>query len=138
MEQQDKERTLTTAISDEPGAEASTVGSEDTSAEKEEEQGPKINSSAENRGRLILAGLVATAILSGIAVLVAGAIQLSSKWLIVCPTDLPVNDPAPILWNQMTSGKSVSASLGVAERIAVQVRFKGSLPEEKTEGRGGR
>jgi len=59
------------------------------------EAGPPL----ETRGRMIRAGLIATVILSGIAVLVAGIFQLTSRWLIPCPTDLPVNDPAPILWN---------------------------------------
>ncbi|MBI4963081.1 MAG: hypothetical protein HY913_07390 [Desulfomonile tiedjei] len=138
MEQQEKENKVNTAISEEPDDWTAAECSEDAPSEKEEQPSPEPDASAENRGRLILAGLVATAILSCIAVLVAGTIQLTSRWLIVCPTDLPVNDPAPILWDQMVSGKAASASLGVTEKLAFEVRFKGSLPEEKTGDRGRR
>jgi hypothetical protein len=136
MEKQEKEKALTEEISEEPGDETAALCSEEIPAENEEQEDSKIDSAAESGGRLMFAGLVATAILAGIAVLVAGTIQLTSKWLISCPTDLPVNDPAPILWNKMISDKASPALLGIPEGRAIEVRFKGFLPEEKPEGRG--
>jgi len=88
---------------------------------------------AEKRGRLVTAGLVAAAILSAIAVLVAAVFQLTSRWLIVCPTDLPVNDPAPILWKEMISEKGNQASLGIPEKISQQVKFKNLQVEDKSQ-----
>jgi len=78
----------------------------------------------EARGRMIKAGLVATVILSGIAVLVAGVFQITARWLMPCPTDLPVNDPALILWNAVISDRVSPAPLGVARGLAREVQFK--------------
>ncbi len=82
-------------------------------------------SSGEPRSRMIMAGVFTAAILAVIAVVVAGVFQVTSKWLITCPHDLPVNDPAPILWSQVTSTEKTPASLGVSQAVAMQVRFKG-------------
>lgn len=84
----------------------------------------KGNSVAEKRGRMVMTGLVAVVILSVIAVLVAGVFQLTSKWLIPCPTDLPVNDPAPILWNKVVSERVTGEPLGVSGKIEAKAMFK--------------
>ena len=80
----------------------------------------------EKRGRMIMAGLVAAVILSLIAVVVAGIFQVTSRWLITCPTDLPVNDPAPILWQQLVSGTTASHPLGIAPSVESVTKFKGA------------
>jgi hypothetical protein len=77
--------------------------------------------------------LVATVILSGVAVLVAGIFQLTSRWLIPCPTDLPINDPAPILWTRLISDKVGPASLGLPKGVAVEVRLKSFAPAASAE-----
>lgn len=82
------------------------------------------NSLHEKRGRMVVAGIVATVALSVIALLVAGIFQLTSKWLIVCPTDLPINDPAKELWQDVTAEKIVSKGLGVPEKLAADASFK--------------
>jgi hypothetical protein len=81
------------------------------------------------RGRMIAAGVAATVILSLIAILVAAIFQVTSKWLVVCPTDLPVNDPAPILWKTMVSESVTPFGLGVPEDILKEAGFKGAKSE---------
>lgn len=83
------------------------------------------NAIAEKRGRMITAGVVLAVILAVIAVLVAGIFQLTSRWLIACPSDLPVNDPAPILWQKMETSKLGNQPLGVAKKLVSEARFKG-------------
>jgi hypothetical protein len=78
----------------------------------------------EKKGRLMAAAFVATVIVSFLALAVAGIVQLTSRWLITCPTDLPVNDPAPVLWKAAVSGDVTVQSLGVPEKILEQARFK--------------
>jgi len=78
----------------------------------------------DRRGRMITAGLLATVVLAVIAILVSGIFQLTSRWLIVCPRDLPVNDPAPILWQDVLSQEPTSAKLGVPKMVASQAGFK--------------
>jgi hypothetical protein len=78
------------------------------------------------RGRMITAGLVTAVIVSLIAVLVAGLFQFSLWWLKPCPTDLPVNDPSPKLWQEMVSQKVTIQNLGVPETVRAEVQFKKS------------
>jgi hypothetical protein len=78
------------------------------------------------RGRMMTAGIVATIILAAVAILVAGIFQLTSRWTMVCPRDLPVNDPAPILWQTVVAEKSKSASLGVPEKVLSEAAFRGT------------
>ena len=86
------------------------------------------NSSEGNPSRMIMTGVMTAAILAVIAVMVAGVFQLTSRWLIVCPQDLPVNDPAPVLWKQLTSAETNPVSLGVPQALVVEARFKGEIP----------
>ena len=74
---------------------------ESTVAVKKPGVGP--NGLALKRGRMVATGLVTAVILSIIAVIVVGIFQITSRLFIQCPTDLPVNDPAPILWKDVTS-----------------------------------
>lgn len=80
---------------------------------------------SEPRGaRLIASGLVATVILAVVAVVVAGIFQFTARVLLKCPTDLPVNDPAPILWEQSTSAQVVPQGPGVPERLVGETKLK--------------
>lgn len=85
---------------------------------------PKASHGADRRGRLVVAGLIATATVSIVALGVAGIVQLTSRWLTTCPTDLPVNDPAPILWKSVTADQIKPTPLGVPEKVAGEARFK--------------
>jgi len=85
-----------------------------------------INAQAK-RGRMITASLVVTIVLTCIAVTVVGVFELTGRFLRVCPKELPVNDPAPILWNDMTSEKSVQATLGVSQRLKEETALKSSV-----------
>jgi hypothetical protein len=80
--------------------------------------------SADKRGRLISAAVIATIILSFIAVSVFGIFQLTTRMMVVCPRDLPVNDPAPILWQDIVSDQVKGARLGVPEKVT-DVYLKG-------------
>ncbi|MFH1115517.1 MAG: hypothetical protein V1792_16535 [Pseudomonadota bacterium] len=84
------------------------------------------NHIAQKRGRMVAAGFIASVILAVIAVTVAGIFQFTSGWLVKCPSDLPVNDPAPILWKDVESKEAKSAPLGVPEDLMKQVGWKGS------------
>jgi hypothetical protein len=86
------------------------------------------------RGRMITAGLVTAVIVSLIAVLVAGMFQFGFRWMMACPTDLPVNDPSPKLWQEMVSQKVTIQSLGVPETARAQVQFKKPAPVPKESG----
>lgn len=83
-----------------------------------------VNHLAAKRGRMVATGLGAAVILSVIAVIVAGIFQVTSKLLIECPTDLPVNDPAPILWRNIVSPQATQQSLGISDKIAGEVKLK--------------
>jgi len=85
-----------------------------------------INAQAK-RGRMITVSLVVTIVLTCIAVTVVGVFELTGRFLRVCPKELPVNDPAPILWNDMTSEKSVQATLGVSQRLKEETALKSSV-----------
>ncbi len=111
----------------------------DTDSEKVEDQQveeavaeePLKNQVAEKRGRMVAAGLIAAVILCVIAVVVAGVFQLTVRLMTVCPTDLPVNEPAKVLWKETVSEKSSSKTLGVSESLLAETRFKGLAPEAK-------
>lgn len=64
------------------------------------------------RSRIITAALMATIIMTLIAVTVAGVFQLTASFMRICPAELPVNDPSPVLWNDITSDKPATAILG--------------------------
>lgn len=76
------------------------------------------------RGRLITSALLVTIILTFIAVAVAGIFQMTVKFMQVCPAELPVNDPAPVLWNDITSEKAVKAITGVPEKLKQETALK--------------
>ena len=88
------------------------------------------------RGRMITAGLVTAVIVSLIAVLVAGMFQFGLRWLRPCPTDLPVNDPSPKLWQEMVSEKVTIQSLGVPETVRADAQFKKPAPVPKESDTG--
>ena len=98
-------------------------------AEEASSPKPSNNHAADRRGRMITAGLLATVILAVIAMLVSGIFQLTSRWLMVCPKDLPVNDPAPILWQDVVAQEPKPAKLGAPEKLASQVVFKSASGE---------
>jgi len=85
----------------------------------------------QKRGRMIVGGLVATVVVSLIALLVAAIFQVTSRWLITCPTDLPVNDPAPILWKAMVSESATPGRLGVPGDMLKDAGFKGDNPQSE-------
>ncbi len=114
----------------ETSAEAETLSAAEPAAEKTSSPTkPSNNHMAERRGRMITAGLLATVILAVIAILVSGIFQLTSRWLMVCPMDLPVNDPAPILWQDVVAQEPKPAKLGAPEKLASQVLFKSGTGE---------
>lgn len=87
-------------------------------------QAAKTDAHEAKKGRLIVAGIVATVIVSFLALAVAGVVQLTSRWMVVCPTDLPVNEPAPILWKAAVSRDVAAQPLGGPEKILEQAQFK--------------
>ena len=124
-----------------PGAEPVDASSAEEPKESTiEAKKPAIDSNglASKRGRMVATGLVTAVILSMIAVIVAGIFQITSKLLVQCPTDLPVNDPAPILWNDITSRQVKAQPLGISEKIAGEVKLKQVSPaESETEVKSG-
>lgn len=75
------------------------------------------NHEVEKRSRLISASIIAVIIISVISVSVFGIFQLTSKFLVTCPFEIPINDPAPILWQDIISEQTKSARLGVPEKM---------------------
>jgi hypothetical protein len=107
-------------------------------AAEEEKPAVQVEVLAVRRGRMVATGLVTAVILALIAVIVAGIFQVTSKLMTPCPTDLPVNDPAPILWTNMTSQEVTAQPLGISEKISGEVKLKeASVPpaEPKSEGK---
>jgi len=90
------------------------------------------NHIARKRGRMVAAGLIASVILAVVAMTVAGIFQLTSGRLIKCPSDLPVNDPAPILWKDVESKEVKSTSLGVPEELLKHAGWRGSPAAKET------
>ncbi len=94
----------------------------------------EVNHLAAKRGRMVATGLVTAVILTVIAVIVAGIFQITSRLFIPCPTDLPVNDPAPILWQNIVSPQATPQSLGISDKIADEVKLKATpLAESEIE-----
>lgn len=90
------------------------------------------NGLAQKRGRIMVAGALTAVLLSAVAVIVAGIFGITSHWLKTCPLDVPVNDPARELSQQLTAEKIASQSRGVSGRIAEETRLKGvGSPQEK-------
>ncbi len=103
---------------------------------EEEKPAVQVEELAVRRGRMVATGLVTAVILALIAVIVAGIFQVTSKLMTPCPTDLPVNDPAPILWKSMTSQQVTAQPLGISEKFSGEVKLKeASVPpaEPKSE-----
>ncbi|MGO9116338.1 MAG: hypothetical protein ACLQPD_01875 [Desulfomonilaceae bacterium] len=101
---------------------------------EEEKSVDEVKELAARRGRTVATGLVTAVILSLIAVIVAGIFQITSRLLIPCPTDLPINDPAPILWKNMTSQQVTAQPLGISDKISGQVKLKeASAPSAESE-----
>lgn len=101
-------------IQESPGIEAAPVA----------ESKPLNNHIAEKRGRMIATGMVVGIGVSLIAVAVAAIFQVTSTWLIKCPADLSVNDPAPILWSDVVSDKAKQAPLGVPKELVKETSLK--------------
>lgn len=93
-------------------------------APEDEQQEPPGNAVAEKRGRMVAAALTVAVLLSLIAVGVAAVFQKTGRWFMTCPTDLPVNDPAPVLWEKIESTALAQQSLGVPEKLLEGTRFK--------------
>lgn len=93
------------------------------------------NSIAERRGRMVAAGGIAAVLLSVIAVVVAAIFQYTAGLVAPCPTDLPVNDPAPKLWNQLDAKQVKSKPLGVPDTLMAEARFKGLPPKAVIPGK---
>jgi hypothetical protein len=132
MEHENKDRSTNATKINDPGRDAPDAMPPDTDVHREAGAKAGTDACAEPPCRMILTGVTTAAILSIIAVLVAGIFHLSSKWLTTCPHDLPINDPAPILWNQMTSARGPTAPLGVPAAVVAQARFKGGNPVSDT------
>lgn len=97
---------------------------------EEEKSVIEVNHLAAKRGRMVATGLVTAVILTIIAVIVAGIFQITSRLFIPCPQDLPVNDPAPILWRNIVSPQATPQSLGISDKIAGEVKLKEAPPAE--------
>jgi len=82
------------------------------------------NESSLRRGRMITSALIVSIIIAFIAVAVAGVFQLTGHFLQTCPKELPVNDPSPLLWSDVTSQKPASAILGVSEKLRQETALK--------------
>lgn len=89
------------------------------------------NARAEKRGRMVVTGATLVVILCLVAVLVAGIFQLTSGWLVKCPEDLPVNDPARVLWQKLESPKLADQTLGVSGALLTETGLKKSDAAEK-------
>jgi hypothetical protein len=110
-----------------PSSDETTTQEPETPAVPEMASEEPPNGLAEKRGRMVASGLIAAVVLSLIAVLVAGIFQFGTKFLAPCPADLPVNDPAPVLWKAMTAENVPQQSLGVAQTVSGQVKLKGPV-----------
>jgi hypothetical protein len=113
-----------------PEPEELKLSPEETSGEEIRDE-PYRNHIAEKRGRMVVAGIIAAIVLSVIAVIVAGVFHFTSKLLIACPTDLPVNDPSPKLWSLVVSEKPQTMPLGVSESLVLETKFKQQSGSEK-------
>lgn len=123
MKEDEKDTQIPEEASAAEEAPADQVVEEEETAEAREE--PAGNGLAEKRGRMVVAGVLAAIILSVVAVVVAGVFQLTAKGMVLCPKELPVNDPARVLWQEVVSQQSVTKPLGVPETLLSQTKLKG-------------
>lgn len=119
------------AKAEEAKAAAESAATEDQKAseavethEVEAERRKAGNALAEKRGRMVVTGATLVVILCLIAVLVAGIFQLTSRWLVKCPEDLPVNDPARVLWQKLETPKLADQTLGVSDTLLTETGLK--------------
>jgi hypothetical protein len=104
----------------------------DTQQETAAAAGPEIvknnnnNHLAEKRGRMVAAAVLAAVMLSVIALIVAGIFNWTAAYIMICPKDLAVNDPAPILWKELETTSAISQPLGVPKNLLSVASFKGS------------
>jgi hypothetical protein len=89
-------------------------------------QKPPTNGLAEKRGRMIVAGMLVAIIVSVIVVVVAGVFQLTYRGMVLCPKELPVNDPARVLWQELVLQQDARKPLGVPETLLSETKLKGS------------
>ncbi len=122
-EQNDKEKTTEVPETAETSELTSEKEPEAPVAEKEEAP-PPTNALAQKRGRMVMAGVLIAVISSIVVVLVAGIFQLTSKVFVICPQDLPINDPARILWQKLDSEKVGDQALGVTGNLADVTKLK--------------
>lgn len=83
------------------------------------------NGLAEKRSRMIVAGMLVAIIVSVIVVVVAGVFQLTYRGMVICPRELPVNDPAKVLWQEIVAQQDAPKPLGVPETLLSQTQLKG-------------
>ena len=112
---------------------------ETASAAEAKDAVPKNNNHlAEKRGRMIASAVLAAVVLSVIAVVVAGIFHWTAGYLMVCPKDLDVNDPAPALWEKMEAKSLKTQPLGVPKNLLTMAGFKGAPAAVKGPGAKGR
>lgn len=128
MEPEGKDRATERREIDENAVNGTSATLSDIAGHTEEAAKTETDTCTETPCRIILTGVFTAAILAVIAVLVGGIFQITSSWLTACPHDLPVNDPAPVLWQHMTSSQPAPASTGVPAAIALQAQFKWGNP----------
>ncbi len=87
------------------------------------------NHLAEKRGRMIASAMLAAVVLSLIALVVAGIFNWTAAYLTICPKDLSVNDPAPVLWMELEAKSTKAQPLGVPKNLISTASFK-TLPGE--------
>jgi len=131
MEEEIKKEVVDEALTQEvteeqPEAQPEKARGEDLTAEPatQDEQKQEDNHVAVRRGRLIAAGILAAVILATLAVVVAGVFQFTSAFMRPCAVDLRVNDPAPVLWHDLTTEKTKRAPLGVPSELAEDTAWK--------------
>lgn len=96
------------------------------------------NHLAEKRGRMVASAVVAAVALSVIAVVVAGIFHWTAGFIMICPRDLDVNDPAPVLWKELEAKSVKSQRLGVPKNLLSVARFKAAPGELKEPGAKGK
>ena len=127
MGEEQKDTLLNSDATEAKSIEAPAADESEEPPTEEEVPATSLSEIVVRRGRTVATGLVTAVILSLIVVIVAGIFQVTSKLMTPCPTDLPVNDPAPILWKNMTSQQVTAQPLGISERISGEVKLKEAL-----------
>ena len=134
MGEEEKDTLLNTDATEAKAIEEPAAGEPKEPPTEKDTPAEQVSELAAKRGRIVATGLVTAVILSLIAVIVAGIFQVTSKLMTPCPTDLPVNDPAPILWKSMTSQQVTAQPLGISEKISGEVKLKeASVPPAESE-----